>query len=141
MIEGSVESFAALDDPRRPGEVERLGRSGASPLPVDVPVIAVRALGIGLGRRTPFGVHPFGTDRRAVVAEAETFEDIAPYGRGEEGWPRGFVGPPGGVPSHDTFRRVAMPVDPDAFERCSLAWVREAFRREPGDEPLSMATR
>ena len=48
MIEGLVESFAALDDPRCPGKVEHLGRSCASPVLVDVLVIAVCALGIGL---------------------------------------------------------------------------------------------
>ena len=51
MIEGLVERFVALDDPRCAGKVEhRL---------VNVLVIAVCAL----------------------VAEAETFEDIALYGR------------------------------------------------------------
>ena len=98
MIEGLVESFAVLDDPRYPRKVEhRL---------VDVLVIAVCA----------------------VVAEAETFEDIALYGRCKEDWLRRFLELPGGVPSHDTFRRVLMLIDPDAFERCFLTWVREAFR-------------
>ena len=109
MIEGLVEQFAALDDPRCAGEVEhRL---------VDVLALAVCA----------------------VVAEAETFEDIALYGRCKEGWLRGFLELPGGVPSHDTFRRVLMLVDPDAFERCFLTWVSEAFRREPGEEPEQIA--
>lgn len=109
MIEGLVESFSALDDPRCPGKVEyRL---------VDVLVIAVCT----------------------VVAEAETFEDIALYGRCKEGWLRGFPKLPGGVPSHDTFRRVLMLVDPDAFERCFLAWVREAFRKASGGGPERIA--
>ncbi len=100
MIEGLVEQFAALDDPRCAGKVEhRL---------VDILVIAVCA----------------------VVAEAETFEDIALYGRCKEGWLRGFLELPGGIPSHDTFRRVFMLIDPDAFERCFLAWVRDAFRSD-----------
>lgn len=109
MIEGLVESFAALDDPRCPGKVEhRL---------VDVLVIAVCA----------------------VVAEAETFDDIALYGRCKEAWLRGFLELPGGIPSHDTFRRVLTLIDPDAFERCFLAWVRETFRREPCGEPEQVA--
>ena len=109
MIEGLVEQFAALDDPRCPGKVEhRL---------VDVLVIAVCA----------------------VVAEAETFEDIALYGRCKQAWLRGFLELPGGIPSHDTFRRVLMLVDPDAFERCFLAWVREAFRQDPADAPEQIA--
>ncbi len=97
MIEGLVEQFAALHDPRCAGKVEhRL---------VDVLVIAVCA----------------------AVAGAESFEDVALYGRCKEPWLRGFLELPGGVPSHDTFRRVLMLIDPEAFERGFLAWVRGAF--------------
>ena len=67
----------------------------------------------------------------AVLGEAETFEDIALYGRCKEAWLRGFLALPNGIPSHDTFRRVFMLVDPDAFERCFLGWVRAVFR--PGE--------
>jgi predicted transposase YbfD/YdcC len=97
MIESLVDQFATLDDPRCPGKVEHRL--------VDILVIAVCA----------------------VVAEAETVEDIALYGRCKKAWLRGFLELPGGIPSHDTFRRVFMLIDPDAFERCFLAWVRAAF--------------
>jgi DDE_Tnp_1-associated len=76
MIESLVERFAALEDPRCPGKVEHRL--------VDVRVVAVCA----------------------VVAGADTFEDLALYGRCKEGWLRGFLALPGGIPSHDTFRRV-----------------------------------
>jgi hypothetical protein len=56
----------------------------------------------------------------AVLGEAESFEDIALYGRCKEAWLRGFLALPNGIPSHDTFRRVLMLVDPDAFERSFL---------------------
>ena len=100
MIESLVEQFAALDDPRCPGKVEHRL--------VDVLVIAVCA----------------------VVAEAETFEDIALYGRCKLAWFSTFLDLPNGIPSHDTFRRVLMLIDPDAFERCFLAWVRDAFHSD-----------
>jgi predicted transposase YbfD/YdcC len=67
----------------------------------------------------------------AVLGEAETFEDIALYGRCKEAWLRGFLALPNGIPSHDTFRRVFMLIDPDAFERSFLGWVRAVFR--PGE--------
>jgi predicted transposase YbfD/YdcC len=69
---------------------------------------------------------------RAVLGEAESFEDIALYGRCKHAWLAQFLVLPNGIPSHDTFRRVLMLVDPDAFERCFLGWVRAVFRPERG---------
>src|SRR3954462_10727149 len=68
----------------------------------------------------------------AVLGEAESFEDIALYGRCKRPWLEGFLALPNGIPSHDTFRRVLMLVDPDAFERCFMGWVRAVFRPEEG---------
>jgi predicted transposase YbfD/YdcC len=68
----------------------------------------------------------------AVLGEAESFEDIALYGRCKHAWLKQFLALPNGIPSHDTFRRVLMLVDPDAFERRFLAWVRAVFRPEAG---------
>src|SRR3954453_7195796 len=68
----------------------------------------------------------------AVLGEAESFEDIALYGRCKRQWLEGFLALPNGIPSHDTFRRVLMLVDPDAFERSFLDWVRAVFRPEDG---------
>jgi predicted transposase YbfD/YdcC len=68
----------------------------------------------------------------AVLGEAETFEDIALYGRCKRTWLEGFLALPNGIPSHDTFRRVLMLVDPDAFERSFLGWVRAVFRPAEG---------
>ncbi len=58
-------------------------------------------------------------------------DDIALYGRNKLGWLRSFLA--NGIPSHDTFRRVFMLIDPDAFEACFSAWAQsfaEAFDRE-----------
>lgn len=63
----------------------------------------------------------------AVLAHAETFEDIALYGTHKEKWLRQFLQLPNGVPSHDTFRRVFMLINAERFERCFLAWTRAAF--------------
>jgi predicted transposase YbfD/YdcC len=74
----------------------------------------------------------------AVLGEAESFEDIALYGRCKRQWLEGFLELPNGIPSHDTFRRVLTLVDPDAFERSFLGWVRAVFRPE-GDGPRQVA--
>src|ERR671926_1123429 len=74
----------------------------------------------------------------AVLGEAESFEDIALYGRCKREWLGGFLAPPNGIPSHDTFRRVLTLVDPDAFERSFLGWVRAVFRPDE-DGPRQVA--
>ena len=74
----------------------------------------------------------------AVLGEAESFEDIALYGRCKRAWLQGFLELPNGIPSHDTFRRVLMLVDPEAFERCFLGWVRAVFRSDK-DAPRQIA--
>jgi predicted transposase YbfD/YdcC len=58
-----------------------------------------------------------------VIACAESWEDIALYGRSKLAWLRQFLALPNGIPSHDTFRRVFMLIDPEAFEACFTAWV------------------
>src|SRR3954471_22799897 len=102
MLEALIAELASIEDPRCGWKVEHRL--------IDILVIAVCA----------------------VLGEAGSFEDIALYGRCKEAWLRGFLALPNGIPSHDTFRRVLMLVDPDAFERSFLAWVRAVFRPEEG---------
>src|SRR3954464_6546058 len=56
----------------------------------------------------------------AVIACAESWEDIELYGRRKQAWLKTFLALPNGIPSHDTFRRVFMLIDPDAFEGGSV---------------------
>src|SRR6059058_5760943 len=107
-VEKLVEHFSALEDPRCSGKVEHRL--------LDILVIAVCA----------------------VIACAESWDDIALYGRSKLAWLKTFLELPNGIPSHDTFRRVFMLIDPDAFERCFLGWVRAVFRQEE-DGPRQVA--
>jgi hypothetical protein len=90
MLEALIAEFETIEDPRCEWKIEHKL--------LDILVIAVCA----------------------VLGEAESFEDIALYGRCKQGWLRQFLALPNGIPSHDTFRRVFMLIDPDAFERCFL---------------------
>jgi predicted transposase YbfD/YdcC len=101
MLDALVAQFASIEDPRCGWRVEHRL--------IDILVIAVCA----------------------VIGEAESFEDIALYGRCKRAWLAQFLALPNGIPSHDTFRRVFMLVDPEAFERSFLGWVRAVFR--PGE--------
>lgn len=48
-------------------------------------------------------------------------------------------GLPNDIPSHDTFRRVFMRIDPDAFEVCFNAWVSALATPATPDEPEVVA--
>ena len=98
MIQGLAAYFAGLEDPR---EASRCDHQL-----IDILVIAVCA----------------------VIACAESWEDIALYGRSKQAWLETFLALPNGIPSHDTFRRVFMLIDPDAFEVCFTRWVQSWAR-------------
>jgi predicted transposase YbfD/YdcC len=102
MLDALIAELASIEDPRCEWKIEHRL--------LDILVIAVCA----------------------ALGEAETFEDIALYGRCKRAWLGGFLELPNGIPSHDTFRRVFTLIDPDAFERSFLAWVRAVFRPEGG---------
>src|SRR5215218_6101438 len=93
MIEGLAACFAGLEDPR---ETRRCDHQL-----IDILVIAAIA----------------------VIACAESWEDIELYGRSKQAWLKTFLALPNGIPSHDTFRRVFMLIDPDAFEGCFARWA------------------
>jgi predicted transposase YbfD/YdcC len=59
----------------------------------------------------------------ATIAQADGWTDIAEYGRTKEEWLRKYLELPNGIPSHDTFRRVFMHLDAQAFQQCFIDWV------------------
>lgn len=60
-----------------------------------------------------------------VIGNCDDWPDIALFAQKREAWFQRFLKLPHGVPSHDTFARVFAALDPRAFERCCLAWLRE----------------
>jgi len=94
-----------------------------------------------------------------VIACAESWEDIALYAKSKETWLRSFLTLKHGIPSHDTFRRVFMLIDPHQFEQCFRHWIeqwlradqvghvaidgkaiRHSFDRKRGQSPLHMVS-
>jgi predicted transposase YbfD/YdcC len=61
-----------------------------------------------------------------VIGNCDDWPDIVLFAQKRQAWFRRFLKLPHGVPSHDTFERVFAALDPRAFERCCLAWLREA---------------
>ena len=60
----------------------------------------------------------------ASVCAAETWEEIEEFGRAKESWFRKFLALPNGIPSHDTFRRVFLLINPKKFQEAFVVWVR-----------------
>jgi predicted transposase YbfD/YdcC len=93
MADSVVTFFAELPDPRSP-----LGRRH---LLSDVLTIAICG----------------------VICGAEGWAEVEQFGRDKRAWFRTFLALPHGIPSHDTFGRIFASLDPEAFERCFVAWM------------------
>jgi predicted transposase YbfD/YdcC len=66
----------------------------------------------------------------ATLAGAQSFEDLAAFGRAKETWLRGLgLTLPHGAPSHDTFRDLFRRLDPATFGDCFTAWIGAACAR------------
>jgi predicted transposase YbfD/YdcC len=61
----------------------------------------------------------------AVLCGAETWVAVETWGKAKLPWLRTWLELPHGIPSHDTVGRVFAALDPTAFERCFLGWVRD----------------
>jgi len=59
----------------------------------------------------------------AVVAGADSFEEIERFGQTKRDWLTGFLDLPNGIPSHDTFNRVFAALDRKAFAACFSRWA------------------
>jgi predicted transposase YbfD/YdcC len=94
MATGIMEHFADLPDPR--------GAHGRRHLLGDVLMIAICA----------------------VICGGEEWTAMEEFGEAKESWFRSFLKLPHGIPSEDTFARVFAALDPEAFERSFLSWVR-----------------
>ena len=67
----------------------------------------------------------------AVVCSAETWEDIAEFGKAKAEWLSSFLELPNGIPSHDTFNRVFQALDPKQFQSCFLSWMKAVSEALP----------
>lgn len=59
----------------------------------------------------------------AVLCGADSFVEIASFGKAKKTWLSTFLMLPNGIPSHDTFGRVFSVLDPKAFEELFRLWV------------------
>jgi predicted transposase YbfD/YdcC len=69
----------------------------------------------------------------AVICGADTWNDIEQYGKSKLPWLKQFLRLPHGIPSHDTFNRFFSALDPEAFERAFLSWVKDVASLTEGE--------
>jgi predicted transposase YbfD/YdcC len=74
----------------------------------------------------------------AVLCGANNWQEIAEYAESKRDWLKTFLTLPGGVPSHDTFRRVFCLLDPLAFQACFADWMAALMKRH-GLTPIPVA--
>jgi len=59
----------------------------------------------------------------AVIGGANTWADIALFGRCHQDWFKTFLALPNGIPSHDTFERLFARINPQAFLHGFQQWI------------------
>ncbi len=73
----------------------------------------------------------------AVICGADSFVEIEQYGQGKRAWLETFLELPNGIPSHDTFRRVFMLLDAEAWQGVFFEWTRN-LSLEPSESPTEV---
>ncbi len=98
-----LEHFQGLEDPRTPNLVEHKL--------LDILVLTICA----------------------VICGADSWVEIAAYGKEKEPWLKGFLELANGIPSHDTIARVFAAIDPNALQECFLSWVQSVAQLNGGE--------
>jgi predicted transposase YbfD/YdcC len=98
-----MQHFSSLEDPR----VERTKKHRLS----DMLVIAVCGF----------------------ICGVDSWVELEEFGESKREWLEGFLALPNGIPSHDTFGRLFAALDPEAFSRCFMAWVKAVSEVTEGE--------
>lgn len=69
----------------------------------------------------------------AVICCTDNWQEVAQFAWAKRKWLKTFLELPHGIPSHDTFGRIFAAIEPEAFERCFLAWIQALAKVRPGE--------
>ena len=69
----------------------------------------------------------------AIVAGADTYEQIENFGKKRETWLSKFLELPRGIPSHDTFGRIFERLNPLEFQNGFRLWIESVTVRTKGE--------
>ncbi len=59
----------------------------------------------------------------AAICGVDNWVEVEVWAKANQKWLRTFLELPHGIPSHDTFRRIFILLDPKQFRRCFLVWI------------------
>lgn len=107
FMEGLRDRFAELEDPR----------VAASCAHLLIDILAITIL--------------------AVASGADDWTDLETFGRLRHDWLKTFLELPGGIPSHDTFRRVLGLLDSRQFAACLFQWT-QALHEATGGKLIAI---
>ena len=68
-----------------------------------------------------------------VICGGEGFTDMEMFGMAKEDWLSRYLELPGGIPSHDTFRRVFSILDSQALIECFTKWTESLRKATKGE--------
>lgn len=74
----------------------------------------------------------------ATIAACDDWEEIEWFARERESWFRKYLELPGGIPSHDTIRRVFSWLDPVEFRKRFLQWVSLVSKNSDGQSVIAI---
>ncbi len=74
----------------------------------------------------------------ASICGADTWNQIETYGKTKYDWLKKILELPNGIPSHDTFRRVFILIDPNEFRQCFINWVESLNSLLPTSQVISI---
>lgn len=107
FVDGLKRCFADLPDPRVVGRCDHL---------------LLDVIGIAL---------------LAVMSGAEDWPDMEQFGKARYEWLKTFLELPGGIPSHDTFRRVFGLLERNQFAACLFRWT-QALHEATGGKLIAI---
>jgi hypothetical protein len=64
----------------------------------------------------------------AVICGADTWDEIAAFGKAKKSWFSNFLELPNGIPSHDTFNRVFQLLAPSWINDCSINFFKTKIK-------------
>jgi len=68
----------------------------------------------------------------AVICGADSWVEVADWARARIDWLKQYLELENGIPSHDTFSRVFLRIDPEQYQASFMSWIQAVFTATKG---------